>query len=88
MIRVEDLEVVYPNGTRGLAPTNLIFQSGVFTVFLGASGAGKSTLLRALNGLVTPTRGRVLIDESGHSPATAISELTGATPAWCSSSTN
>ena len=40
MIRVEDLEVVYPNGTRGLAPTNLIFQSGVFTVFLGASGAG------------------------------------------------
>jgi phosphonate transport system ATP-binding protein len=65
MIRVEDLEVVYPNGTRGLAPTNLIFQSGVFTVFLGASGAGKSTLLRALNGLVTPTRGRVLIDGIG-----------------------
>ena len=65
MIRVEDLEVVYPNGTRGLAPTNLIFQSGVFTVFLGASGAGKSTLLRALNGLVRPTRGRVLIDGIG-----------------------
>ena len=65
MIRVEDLEVVYSNGTRGLAPTNLIFQSGVFTVFLGASGAGKSTLLRALNGLVRPTRGRVLIDGIG-----------------------
>ena len=65
MIRVEDLEVVYPNGARGLAPTNLIFQSGVFTVFLGASGAGKSTLLRALNGLVRPSRGRVLIDGIG-----------------------
>jgi putative spermidine/putrescine transport system ATP-binding protein len=65
MIRVEDLEVVYPNGTHALAPTNLIFQSGIFTVFLGASGAGKSTLLRALNGLVRPTRGRVLIDGIG-----------------------
>ena len=65
MIRVEDLEVVYPNGTRGLAPTTLMFESGVFTVFLGASGAGKSTLLRALNGLVRPTRGRVLIDGIG-----------------------
>ena len=78
MIRVEDLEVVYPNGARGLAPTNLIFQSGVFTVFLGASGAGKSTLLRLLLGFEAP--------ESGHSPAAVISEPTGDTPVWCSSS--
>jgi phosphonate transport system ATP-binding protein len=65
MIRVENLEVVYPNGTRALAPTSAAFASGAFTVFLGASGAGKSTLLRALNGLVTPTGGRIEVEGVG-----------------------
>lgn len=65
MIQVENLEVVYPNGTRALAPTNASFGVGQFTVFLGASGAGKSTLLRALNGLVRPTRGAVHVDGIG-----------------------
>jgi phosphonate transport system ATP-binding protein len=59
MIQVRNLEVVYGNGTRALAPTGLSFGAGQFTVLLGASGAGKSTLLRALNGLVQPTRGEV-----------------------------
>lgn len=65
MIRVENLEVVYPTGTRALAPTSIPFEPGTFTVFLGASGAGKSTLLRALNGLVRPTAGRVVVDGIG-----------------------
>lgn len=30
---------------------------------IGANGSGKSTFLRLLNGLVTPTRGRVRVDE-------------------------
>ncbi|MBQ6644869.1 MAG: ABC transporter ATP-binding protein [Saccharopolyspora sp.] len=30
--------------------------------FVGANGSGKSTLARMVNGLVTPTRGRVLVD--------------------------
>jgi phosphonate transport system ATP-binding protein len=59
MIRVQDLEVVYPGGNRALEPTTLDFEAGAFTVLLGASGAGKSTLLRCLNGLVRPTAGRV-----------------------------
>lgn len=65
MIAVENLEVVYPNGTRALEPATLRFMRGDFTVLLGSSGAGKSTLLRALNGLVTPTGGRVVADELG-----------------------
>ncbi|MBM3486580.1 MAG: phosphonate ABC transporter ATP-binding protein [Alphaproteobacteria bacterium] len=65
MIAVEELEVVYPNGTRALDPVSLGFARGAFTVLLGSSGAGKSTLLRALNGLVTPTRGRVVVDGIG-----------------------
>jgi phosphonate transport system ATP-binding protein len=64
-IHVEDLEVIYPGGMRALAPTTLSFARSAFTVLLGASGAGKSTLLRALNGLVRPTRGRVIVDGVG-----------------------
>ena len=65
MIRVEGLEVVYPNGTRALAPVSLEFDPGAFTVLLGASGAGKSTLLRCLNGLVRPSAGRVVAADAG-----------------------
>lgn len=59
MIQTDNLEVSYPGGTRALLPCSLRFQPGAFTVLLGASGAGKSTLLRCLNGLVSPTGGRV-----------------------------
>lgn len=65
MIRTQTLEVSYSNGTRALQPCSLGFESGAFTVLLGASGAGKSTLLRALNGLVTPTGGAVVVDGIG-----------------------
>jgi len=65
MIRVEALEVVYPTGTRAIAPITLAFERGRFTILLGASGAGKSTLLRALNGLVKPTAGAVRVDSIG-----------------------
>lgn len=65
MIRTDNLEVSYPNGTRALKPCSLRFEPGAFTVLLGASGAGKSTLLRALNGLVTPTGGHVVVDGIG-----------------------
>jgi len=65
MIQVQNLEVVYPTGSRALTPISLSFAAGEFTVFLGASGAGKSTLLRALNGLVQPTCGNVHVDGIG-----------------------
>jgi phosphonate transport system ATP-binding protein len=65
MIQIERLEVVYPNGTRALAPTSVSFAAGAFTVLLGPSGAGKSTLLRSLNHLVRPSAGRVAVDGIG-----------------------
>jgi len=64
MIRTDNLEVVYKNGTRALSRCSLTFAPGAFTVLLGASGAGKSTLLRSLNYLVVPTGGHI-ITESG-----------------------
>jgi len=47
-----------------LQPTTLSIERGTFTVILGPSGAGKSTLLRMLNGLETPTAGKVIVQ--GH----------------------
>jgi phosphonate transport system ATP-binding protein len=38
---------------------------GEFVALIGPSGAGKSTLLRCVNGLETPTEGRVVVDGIG-----------------------
>ena len=65
MIQIDNLEVVYPTGTRALAPTTLSIEKGRFSVLLGSSGAGKSTLLRTLNGLVRPTAGCIKVDGIG-----------------------
>ena len=59
MISLESVSVVYPGGVLALRETDVTFRAGEFTVLIGASGAGKSTLLRCLNGLVTPTSGRI-----------------------------
>lgn len=41
---------------------NLAIKRGSISAVIGHSGAGKSTLVRLINGLETPTRGRVLVD--------------------------
>ena len=41
---------------------DLRVEDGEFFVLVGPSGSGKSTLLRMVNSLVTPDRGRVLVD--------------------------
>ena len=41
---------------------SLNIESGSIVVLLGPSGAGKSTLLRMLNGLETPTVGKIVVD--------------------------
>ncbi|WP_255213811.1 ATP-binding cassette domain-containing protein, partial [Burkholderia pseudomallei] len=45
-----------------LRQVDLIVRDGEFLVLVGPSGCGKSTLLRALAGLESVTRGRILID--------------------------
>lgn len=47
---------------RALDDVSLAIKRGSISAVIGHSGAGKSTLVRLINGLETPTRGRVLVD--------------------------
>jgi phosphonate transport system ATP-binding protein len=71
VIRVRGLRKDYPGGSRALDDVDLDIGPGEFVALIGPSGAGKSTLLRCLNGLVTPTAGRVEVGGVA---------VTGATP--------
>ena len=65
IIRLRGVEVIYPNKTVALKPTDLDLTDGQVTVLLGPSAAGKSTLLRTLNLLVRPTSGEVFSRDIG-----------------------
>ncbi len=58
----DTVEKRYPDGTVALNQVSFEVPDGQFCVILGPSGAGKSTLLRCVNGLATPSRGRVIVN--------------------------
>ena len=65
ILRAEDLEKVYRVGkvaVPALRGITLTVQEGEFLAVMGPSGCGKSTMLHLMGGLLTPTKGRVIID--------------------------
>jgi phosphonate transport system ATP-binding protein len=60
ILDIQNLEKVYPNGTKALKSINLKVKKGEFLVIIGLSGSGKSTLLRCINRLHDPTAGKIL----------------------------
>ena len=63
-VAVEDLSMEFVRrGRRLVALQNIDLNvaPGEFFVIVGPSGCGKTTLLRALQGLASPTRGRILV---------------------------
>ena len=61
MIEIRDLEKKFQNETE-IKYHDLTFSEGKSYMLLGASGCGKSTLLNIIAGILSPTRGSVLID--------------------------
>lgn len=71
MIEFQQISKKWPDGTAALSDVNMSIPKGQFCVILGPSGAGKSTLLRAVNGLTQTTGGRIHIDGTELTSATA-----------------
>lgn len=61
MIRLEDIEKIYPNGFCAIKKLNLQINKGDIFGIVGYSGAGKSTLIRLINCLELPTKGKIFI---------------------------
>ena len=62
MIEVQDLHFTYPSGVEALKGISLTIQNGEFVAIMGENGAGKTTMVKHFNGLLKPTRGKVLVD--------------------------
>jgi branched-chain amino acid transport system ATP-binding protein len=61
MLEVKDLHAGY-GLAEVLVGTSLRVDAGRVVALIGANGAGKTTTMRAISGLITPTRGEVLLD--------------------------
>ncbi|HEY5217559.1 MAG TPA: ABC transporter ATP-binding protein [Pseudolabrys sp.] len=62
MLELDRVGKTYPNGVHALDGVSFAVGPGEIVAIVGGSGCGKSTLLRAINGLDTPSQGRVLLD--------------------------
>ena len=67
MIETIDLTKIYNKGKQNqveaVSDVNLIIEDGEITVFVGPSGCGKTTLMSMIGQLLTPTKGKVLVDK-------------------------
>ena len=66
-IFIDHLSVIYNAGTPmervALRDVSLRVTDGTCAAIVGVTGSGKSTLAQCLNGLLTPTSGRVVVDD-------------------------
>ncbi|KRL75056.1 hypothetical protein FC17_GL002952 [Secundilactobacillus paracollinoides DSM 15502 = JCM 11969] len=62
MISFKDVTKGYGN-ENALKDLSLTINSGELFVLVGPSGSGKTTLLKMVNRLISPTSGRVFIDD-------------------------
>ena len=68
MIEIKNLGKQFQNETE-IDYRDITFETGKSYMLLGASGCGKSTLLNMIAGILSPTRGSILIDGTQMSSA-------------------
>ena len=62
-ITIKDLSKVYDNGFEALKKINLDIKKGEIIALLGPNGAGKTTLISIICGIVTPSTGKVTVED-------------------------
>ncbi len=72
-ILFENLHFAYPPDSEVLRGITLGLTRSERVALIGANGAGKSTLLLHANGLLTPSRGRVIVEGQALTPHTLAS---------------
>lgn len=63
-IRFENISLTYESGTTAIHEFNLDIKAGETVAVVGRSGSGKTTLVNLLTRSLTPTSGRILIDDT------------------------
>lgn len=63
MIEAKDIYFTYPIGVEALKGVSLNIGDGEFVAIMGQNGAGKTTLIKHFNGLLKPTKGKVMVDK-------------------------
>jgi len=64
MLRLQNINYTYPEGTKGLQDVSLEIKKGSKVAFLGENGAGKSSLFLVLNGIHKPQKGKYFLEEN------------------------
>lgn len=62
MIRIENVDFIYPGGTKALDDVSLELEPGGIRAILGRSGSGKTTLLMCLSRFLEPDAGTITVD--------------------------
>lgn len=69
MLRLENIGITFHAGTpdenKALKNINLTINKGDFITVIGSNGAGKTTLYNLIAGTLSPTKGKIYLDDNG-----------------------